>query len=388
MTADANSGVVFINNGFGQFARLPLSSTVTPATDLYRDPTSERIYRATAAGAPISGLSVGLTEAYLAVLDFSGRELLFSTYVGGSGTDRSEWGLHVVDSGNVYLAGVTTTTDFPTVAPVQSQLAGDSDAFVTRFDMSDLEDLSPATVYQTLLTLAQPTFDGITQVLINWSTASCGATTGGGLYSYELLLLADGEIVYSDPVIRDGVLQPFRDLQRDEVTFGFSLEGLELNQINQGIDALIGSPAAFGTNYLVADTADLPVDGTITIIRYDDGEFVAGDDVVLASQSTTLIAGDCDVDGVDASVDNCLNVANADQRDSNGDNIGNACDADLNNDCIVNVIDLGVLRNVFFTSDEDADFNGDGIVNVSDLGILRLNFFTAPGPSGLANSCQ
>ena len=66
---------------------------------------------------------------------------------------------------------------------------------------------------------------------------------------------------------------------------------------------------------------------------------------------------DFDTDGVRNFLDNCIQDANADQRDSNGDGFGNLCDADLNN---------------------------DGITNVVDLGLMRQRFFTAPGPSGIA----
>ncbi|MFK8014441.1 MAG: thrombospondin type 3 repeat-containing protein [Gammaproteobacteria bacterium] len=96
---------------------------------------------------------------------------------------------------------------------------------------------------------------------------------------------------------------------------------------------------------------------------------------------------DSDGDGVSDAMDNCLDVPNADQRDSDGDGFGNRCDADLNNDCTVNVVDLGLLRSVFFTNDADADFSGDGIVNVVDLGLFRSLFFQVPGPSGQPNSC-
>ncbi|MFK7886817.1 MAG: thrombospondin type 3 repeat-containing protein [Gammaproteobacteria bacterium] len=93
---------------------------------------------------------------------------------------------------------------------------------------------------------------------------------------------------------------------------------------------------------------------------------------------------DTDGDGVSDDLDNCTEVANADQIDSNGDGFGNICDADLNNDGVINVTDLGLLRAVFFTDDADGDFNGDGVVNVTDLGLMRQSFFGAPGPSGLA----
>lgn len=57
---------------------------------------------------------------------------------------------------------------------------------------------------------------------------------------------------------------------------------------------------------------------------------------------------DTDGDGVVDAIDNCPNLMNADQRDTNGDGFGNRCDPDLNNDNIVNVIDLGILRSFFF----------------------------------------
>jgi photosystem II stability/assembly factor-like uncharacterized protein len=90
---------------------------------------------------------------------------------------------------------------------------------------------------------------------------------------------------------------------------------------------------------------------------------------------------DTDGDGVGDDVDNCTLVANPDQVDSNGDGYGNICDADLNDDCVVNFLDLGALRQVFFTPDADADFNADGTVNFIDLGLMRSAFFQPPGPA-------
>jgi hypothetical protein len=99
-------------------------------------------------------------------------------------------------------------------------------------------------------------------------------------------------------------------------------------------------------------------------------------------------AADSDADGIGDNADNCIEVANADQRDTNADGFGNLCDADLNNDLSVNFVDLGLFKAAFLTAvgdasyDPDADFNGDGFINFGDLAVLKASFLQAPGPAG------
>ncbi|MEL7448708.1 MAG: choice-of-anchor D domain-containing protein [Pseudomonadota bacterium] len=94
--------------------------------------------------------------------------------------------------------------------------------------------------------------------------------------------------------------------------------------------------------------------------------------------------GDRDGDLVLNHFDNCIDVDNADQRDTDGDKIGNACDPDLDNSGAVNFVDLTMLLEQWLSTgnDLDADFNGDGVVNTIDLGLLRSRFYKTPGPSG------
>ncbi|MFK7886789.1 MAG: thrombospondin type 3 repeat-containing protein [Gammaproteobacteria bacterium] len=126
---------------------------------------------------------------------------------------------------------------------------------------------------------------------------------------------------------------------------------------------------------------DAPL-ATASNIEEDIGLYVSNRDAAVLYLTTEF--ADFDGDGVANTNDNCTEAANPDQRDTNGDGFGNLCDADLNNDGVINVLDLGILRSAFFSTNADADFNGDGTVNVLDLGILRSTFFMAPGPSGLA----
>ena len=91
---------------------------------------------------------------------------------------------------------------------------------------------------------------------------------------------------------------------------------------------------------------------------------------------------DADGDGVPDSRDNCINVKNPGQLDSDGDGYGNACDGDLNNDGIVNSLDLALFRVAFGQRGNVAsDINGDGIVNAIDLALFRQLFASRPGPS-------
>lgn len=94
---------------------------------------------------------------------------------------------------------------------------------------------------------------------------------------------------------------------------------------------------------------------------------------------------DTDGDGVPDHLDNCVAVANADQRDTNGNNIGNRCDADFNGDGVVNFGDLAIFVQRFGSTDPDADLNGDGVVNFGDLAIFVSLFGKAPGPSGITS---
>jgi uncharacterized repeat protein (TIGR01451 family) len=73
----------------------------------------------------------GSTDAFVQVLDFGGQ-LRNVTHLGGTGDDRGS-AIGIDRAGNVWVTGVTTSTDFPLVNPLQGQMR-DLDAFVVRFD--------------------------------------------------------------------------------------------------------------------------------------------------------------------------------------------------------------------------------------------------------------
>ena len=77
----------------------------------------------------------GRQDAFVTKLSADGASLGFSTYLGGSDTDRGH-GIAVDVLGNAYVTGITSSLDFPTLNPVQQTLGGGVDAFVTKMNLN------------------------------------------------------------------------------------------------------------------------------------------------------------------------------------------------------------------------------------------------------------
>jgi len=94
---------------------------------------------------PIQPTNMGGYDGFVAKINAPGSALVYSTYLGGTGFDNS-CGIAVDASGNVYVAGGTSSTDFPTKHAVQPSYGGNSDAFVTKINAA-----GSALVYSTYL---------------------------------------------------------------------------------------------------------------------------------------------------------------------------------------------------------------------------------------------
>ncbi|PYS56663.1 MAG: hypothetical protein DMF74_28030, partial [Acidobacteria bacterium] len=76
----------------------------------------------------------GLSDAFVTKLSPAGTQLIYSTYLGGSGTDGAT-SIALDTTGNVHLTGVTSSTNFPLANPLQGTFGGgDLDAFVTKLN--------------------------------------------------------------------------------------------------------------------------------------------------------------------------------------------------------------------------------------------------------------
>jgi len=95
------------------------------------------------AGAPASAYNGGLCDVFVAKVAASGTNLVYATYLGGNDEDAA-FGIALDPAGNVYVAGLTSSTNFPvTTNAVSSALHGTPyfghypyDAFVAKLDTS------------------------------------------------------------------------------------------------------------------------------------------------------------------------------------------------------------------------------------------------------------
>ena len=122
-----------------------------------------------------------------------------------------------------------------------------------------------------------------------------------------------------------------------------------------------------------------------------------GDPLMTIQHPTPPTGEDRDGDGVPDSADNCIDLPNTDQRDTNGDGFGNLCDADVDGDGLITtswgavypLSQRGDLEWIALAArngpyDPNYDFDGDGDVDEGDVSIAHVNLFLRPGPSGQA----
>jgi uncharacterized repeat protein (TIGR01451 family) len=89
--------------------------------------TSSPDYPVAGASQPAKG---GNSDAFVTKLNSSGA-ISYSTYLGGGGSDTGR-GIAIDGAGNAYVAGFTSSLDFPTVNPISKTFGGIFDVFVAK----------------------------------------------------------------------------------------------------------------------------------------------------------------------------------------------------------------------------------------------------------------
>src|SRR5260370_5871111 len=74
----------------------------------------------------------GNADVFVTKFSADGQSLVYSTYLGGNGDDFPGRIIAVDSSGNAYVTGNTSSTNFPTKNPFQATYGGNVDAFVTK----------------------------------------------------------------------------------------------------------------------------------------------------------------------------------------------------------------------------------------------------------------
>jgi hypothetical protein len=118
--ADAGSGIA-VDSSFNAHVTGTTSSTDFPTQDALQ---------------PTNG--GGIQDAFVTKVNPSGSALVYSTYLGGSGDDRGSR-IAVDSSSDAYVAGATSSTNFPTTpGTFQASNGGQADGF-----LSKIRDVGP-----------------------------------------------------------------------------------------------------------------------------------------------------------------------------------------------------------------------------------------------------
>lgn len=116
---DEGTGIAVNSNG---------EAYITGATDSTNFPTVN----------PVQANLDGLDDAYILALNAAGNDLVYSTFLGGSGVDDAE-AIALDTSGNAYVTGMTTSHNFPTKDAYDDSFSGISDAFITKINSGGTE---------------------------------------------------------------------------------------------------------------------------------------------------------------------------------------------------------------------------------------------------------
>jgi hypothetical protein len=143
-------------------------------------------------------------DAFVSKISPTGSALVYSTYIGGSGSDHGS-SIAVDSAGKAYVTGHTNSTNFPTKNPLQPKNGGYSDAFVTKIDVRVVtttklsSSLNPSTYGQAVTFSAVVTSsagappDGETIAFMRGGTKRLGTgSLSGGSASFTTSALPAG----------------------------------------------------------------------------------------------------------------------------------------------------------------------------------------------------
>jgi hypothetical protein len=345
-------------------------------------------------------------DAFVTKLNATGSALLYSTFLGGSGSNGEQGNAIAVDgAGDAYVTGHTFSSDFPTTPLAfdrtpSPNLFGAPDAFVAKFEFPAAVALTPASDTNTVATNHTVTATFLEANAQPIAGATIYFTVGGSVSTSGLCLTdLNGQCPFtyqgpSDPGA--DTIRAFADTDGDGVEDADEPASIALKTwVAEDTDAdgvpdrSDNCPATANPGQADGDTDGVgDVCDNCPATPNTDQADADGDGVGNACE-------DIDGDGVDDFSDNCPNVPNPDQVDSDEDGLGDACDncrlaanadqADGDEDGVGDACDnCGTTPNA-----DQADADSDGVGDVCD------NCRTTPNPAqadgdgdGVGDACD
>ncbi len=282
----------------------------------------------------------GGKDLFVTKLSSAGSTLLYSTYVGGSDDDEG-YGIAVDGSGNAYVTGLTSSSDFPTFDPYQTDQPL-IDAFITKLNSSGSALLFSTYAGGNGIDEGHAiAVDGAGNVFVAGYTSSTNYPT---VNPYQ-----------TDQPNWDVFVTKFGG------SFGAPLYSTYLGGYDRDYARAIAVDGS-GSVYITGETysTNFP---TVDPYQTDSDS----NDVFVAK----LVYPDADEDGIPDQSDNCPNTYNPDQADSDGDGIGNACDPDFG------MVQTPDTADVFYI--KQADIDGDNYSDVVYTGNTVDSLYIAYG---------
>ena len=145
---------------------------------------------------PAQAANRGNLNAFITKLNSTGSSLIYSTYLGGSSSESGS-SIGLDSNGNVYVGGVTTSFDFPTINAVQGSPGSPQDGFITK-----LNPTGSTFLYSTFFGGSRN--EGVADIAVDslGNAYITGATSSGDFPTVNPFQLANGNIAsYQDAFV-------------------------------------------------------------------------------------------------------------------------------------------------------------------------------------------
>ncbi len=232
--------------GYGIAVDAAGNAYVTGMTEAIDFPTANPI-QATYGGGNCDTFSAPCGDVFVTKLNPTGAGLVFSTYLGGSGTDHG-FAIAVDAVGNAYVVGTAPSSNFPVTNAFQPVIAGGGDAFVAKLSAADAPGIA----------LGPTTLSFGTQAVGSTSTAKTVRLTSAGSQSLLITnIQTSGDFAETDDC---GSSVPAGAVCSINVTFSPTATGARSGTVTIAHNAA-GSPHTI----TLSGTGDNPVP-TLTVL--------------------------------------------------------------------------------------------------------------------------